>query len=88
LHAEENAIVNLARNGRSVPLERCTLYTTTYPCRLCANKIVNVGIKRLVYLEPYPDQEAKKILEHGAVRDEFFEGITFKAYSRVYGEKR
>ena len=56
---EENAIVNLARNGRSVPLEECVLYTTTYPCRMCANKIANVGIKQVVYLEPYPDQRAK-----------------------------
>ncbi|MEN6451779.1 MAG: deaminase, partial [Thermoguttaceae bacterium] len=62
LHAEENAIVNLARNGRSVPMEQCKLYTTTYPCRLCANKIVNLGIKHIVYLEPYPDEAAKIIL--------------------------
>ena len=88
LHAEENAIVNLARNGRSVPLDQCTLYTTTYPCRLCANKIVNLGISRVVYLEPYPDPVAKVILRDGGVKDEFFEGITFKAYFRVYGEKK
>jgi deoxycytidylate deaminase/dephospho-CoA kinase len=89
LHAEENAIVNLAKNGRSMPLERCTLYTTTYPCRLCANKIVNLGLGHVVYLEPYPDPEAKVVLSAGnKVKDEFFEGITFKAYARVYGEKK
>lgn len=37
--------MSLARNERSVPLEECTLYTTTYPCRLCANKIVNLGVE-------------------------------------------
>ena len=90
LHAEENAIVNLAKNGRSIPLESCTLYTTTYPCRLCANKIVNLGLGRVVYLEPYPDLEAKRTLEGTGsnVKNEFFEGITFKAYARVYGEKK
>jgi deoxycytidylate deaminase len=88
LHAEENAIVNLARNGRSVPLEQCKLYCTTYPCRQCANKIVNLGIRHVVYCEPYPDEEAKAILKAGNVRDEFFEGITFKAYSRIYGERK
>lgn len=88
LHAEENAIVSLARNGRSVPLRECTLFTTTYPCRLCANKIVNLGIGRVIYLEPYPDPQAKVILKEGNVKDEFFEGITFKAYSRIYGEKK
>jgi deoxycytidylate deaminase/dephospho-CoA kinase len=86
LHAEENAIVNLARNGRSVPMEECKLYTTTYPCRLCANKIVNLGIKHIIYLEPYPDEAAKIILGHAAVKDEFFEGVTFRAYFRLYGD--
>lgn len=88
LHAEENAIVNLARNGRSVPLKECVLYTTTYPCSMCANKIVNVGIKEVVYLEPYPDEQAKSILKNSDVDDRFFKGVTFKAYSRLYGEEK
>jgi len=88
LHAEENAIVNLARNGRSVPLEECTLYTTTYPCRMCSNKIVNVGILNIVYVEPYPDEAAKSILKNADVDTKFFKGVTFKAYSRLYGEEK
>jgi len=88
LHAEENAIVSLARNGRSVPLEQCVLYTTTYPCRMCANKIVSVGIKNIVYVEPYPDEEAKSILKNANVNTRFFQGVTFKAYSRLYGEEK
>jgi len=88
LHAEENAILNLARNGRSVPLEECTLYTTTYPCRLCANKIANLRFQKVVYLEPYPDQEAKVILREAGTKDEFFQGVTFSAYFRIYGEQK
>ncbi len=88
LHAEENAILNLARNGPSLERRQCTLYTTTYPCRLCANKIVTVGINHIVYLEPYPDPEAKVILRNGGVRDEFFQGVTFKSYFRIYGEDK
>lgn len=88
LHAEEIAILNLARNGRSVPLDGCTLYTTTYPCRLCANKIAAVGIKNVVYVEPYPDPEAKIILSAANVDSRFFEGVTFKGYFRVYGETK
>jgi deoxycytidylate deaminase/dephospho-CoA kinase len=88
LHAEENAIVNLARNGRSIPLDKCTLYTTTYPCRMCANKIVQAGIKKVVYFEPYPDPVAKVILANESVQDVPFEGVTFKAYFRLYGEEK
>lgn len=88
LHAEENAILNLARNGSGGLLGDCTLYTTTYPCRQCANRIANVGIKRVVYVEPYPDEEAKVILRGADVVDVFFQGVTFKAYFRIYGEEK
>jgi len=88
LHAEERAILNLARSGRSTSLATCTLFSTTYPCRLCANKIANVGMKEVVYLEPYPQQEAKDILRAAGVPDRLFEGVTFKAYFRLYGEEK
>lgn len=88
LHAEENAIVNIARNGCSISLEKCTLYSTTYPCRMCANKIVQAGIKHVHYLEPYPDADGKAILKQAGVDDKPFEGVTFKAYFRLYGERK
>lgn len=88
LHAEENAIVNLARSGHSESLSKCKLYTTTYPCRLCANKIVNLGLKQIVYMEPYPDPEAKIILTNAEVKSEFFEGVTSRGFFRVYGEQK
>ena len=40
----------------------------------------------VVYLEPYPDEEAKAILKN--VPTEFFQGVTFKAYFRLYGEEK
>ena len=85
LHAEEKAIVGLARNGGSLQLKECTLYCTTYPCKMCANKIADLGIGKVVYLEPYPDEEAKPILKN---KDEFFEGVTSRGYFRVYGEEK
>jgi len=86
LHAEENAILNIAKFGSSSALIGSTLYTTTYPCNLCANKIAQVGIKKIVYFEPYPVQEAKKILDSAKVEQEMFEGITFNAYFEVFNE--
>lgn len=82
LHAEENAILNVARVGASSALPTSTLFTTTYPCNLCANKIAQVGIKRIVYFEPYPMEEAKKILMGKGVKQEPFEGVTYKGYFR------
>lgn len=82
LHAEESAIVNMARLGASPNLNKATLYTTTYPCNLCANKIAQVGIKHVVYYEPYPQEEAKKILNDHDIKQTPFEGVSFNGYFR------
>ena len=82
LHAEENAIVNMAKCGVTVNFGSATLYTTTYPCNLCANKIAQVGIKTVVYYEPYPQKEAKSILSAHKVNQIPFEGVTYNGYFR------
>lgn len=83
LHAEENAILNVARAGASAVLSTSTLYTSTYPCNLCANKIAQVGIKEVVYFEPYPMPEAKKILADQKVTQTPFSGVTYNGYFRL-----
>ena len=88
LHAEENAILSLARHATNVNLKECTLYTTTYPCKLCANKIAETGIGKVIYLEPYPQPAAKEILKGAGIQDEFFEGVTFRSFFRLYGEQK
>ncbi|HUT52411.1 MAG TPA: hypothetical protein VM658_03370 [bacterium] len=85
LHAEENAILNLARHGMAVDFSTCTLITTTEPCRLCSNKISMVGINRVIYSEPYPDPVSVSILRSGNATLDFFEGVTFKGYFRIFG---
>lgn len=56
VHAEMEAISSAARLGVSV--RGATLYTTTFPCHNCAKHIVASGIKRVVYIEPYPKSRA------------------------------
>ena len=56
VHAEMAAIVDAARRGVSV--QDCNLYTTTFPCHECAKHIVAAGIRRVVYIEPYPKSQA------------------------------
>lgn len=52
VHAEMAAIVDSARRG--VAIRECILFTTTFPCHDCAKHIVASGIKRVVFVEPYP----------------------------------
>jgi deoxycytidylate deaminase len=82
VHAEENAILNLTRYGGSK--NDLVLYTTTYPCNLCANKIVNAGIKKVVYAEPYTMPEAERIFDNYNVIRQRFQGIKSSAYFKLY----
>lgn len=59
-HAEQNAIVQAALYG--VAIEGATLYCTHQPCSGCTKMIINAGIKRIVYLLPYPDELAGELL--------------------------
>lgn len=49
IHAEENAILNCARQG--ISCKGTTIYINGEPCPKCANRIVQVGINRVVYSE-------------------------------------
>jgi deoxycytidylate deaminase len=94
LHAEESAIINVG--GRN--LKGCTMYTTTFPCFQCAQKIISGGIKKVVYCEPYPDPDGaalfnevnQKYEKYGApiIRIYTFEGVKARAYFRVFGHWR
>lgn len=86
LHAEENAIVSIARNGVSTSLAGATLFTTTYPCPMCANKIAQVGIRQVVYFEPYSLKDAEDILKRNGVTLEPFQGVTYNGYFRLMKE--
>ncbi|MGO4705793.1 anti-phage dCTP deaminase [Microvirga sp. 2MCAF38] len=59
IHAEMSAISDAARLGRETA--GSTLYCTTFPCHLCAKHIVAAGMKRVVFLEPYPKSYAQKL---------------------------
>jgi deoxycytidylate deaminase len=61
IHAEMSAICDAARLGKNV--KHSILYCTTFPCHLCAKHIVASGIKRVVYIEPYPKSYAEQL--HG-----------------------
>ena len=65
LHAESNAITKLAKSTRSS--EGATLYITLSPCIECAKLIIQSGIKRVVYKEPYRDTTGLALLEKGGV---------------------
>lgn len=56
VHAEMEAILSCARIG--VSTLGASLYCTTFPCHNCAKHIIDSGITRVVYVEPYPKSRA------------------------------
>jgi dCMP deaminase len=82
LHAEEVALLNLVKNN--IASSDLILYTTTQPYNLCANKIVNSGIKTVVYSEPYTTKESEEIFIKGGVKTKRFEGIKSSAFFKLY----
>ncbi len=52
VHAEMAALIDAARRG--VAVDGLSMYVTTFPCHNCAKHIIAAGIRRVIYLEPYP----------------------------------
>ena len=56
VHAEMEALLSCSRVG--MPTIGTTLYCTTFPCHNCTKHIIASGVKRVVYVEPYPKSKA------------------------------
>ena len=65
LHAEANAILKISRSPPSC--EGATLYLTLAPCKECSKLIFQSGIKRVVYIQDYPDNEGLVFLKDAGV---------------------
>ncbi|GAB4165439.1 MAG: cytidine/deoxycytidylate deaminase family protein [Geothermobacteraceae bacterium] len=65
LHAEQNAIIQAARHG--VNLDGGVLYCTHSPCIICTKMLINAGIRKVVYLEGYPDELSLQMLQEAQI---------------------
>jgi deoxycytidylate deaminase len=82
VHAEMAALVDAARRGVSVAGN--TLYSSTFPCHDCAKHIVAAGIKRVVYIEPYPKSLAPDLyLDSISVDGEQPDVVSFEPFVGV-----
>lgn len=88
IHAEMSAICDAARLGRSIG--GSVLFSTTFPCHMCAKHIVAAGIERVVFLEPYPKSLAghlhsDSIIIEGADRGKYakYPGVSFEHFNGI-----
>lgn len=59
VHAEMNAITDAARRG--IQIGGGSIFSTTFPCHMCARHIISSGIVRVVYIEPYPKSMTEEL---------------------------
>jgi len=71
LHAEMNVLIQAASHG--IRVEGATLYSTSFPCSLCAKMIINGGIRRVVAQSDYADALAKELLAEAKMKTEIFD---------------
>ena len=85
LHAEENAFLQISKYGGE-GIKDGTLYSTASPCELCSKKAYQLGIKRIVYIDPYPGTAQEQILLSGLYppKVELFKGAIGSAYNKLY----
>lgn len=85
LHAEENAIIQGSKIG-GMGLKGSLIYTTSFPCELCAKKIHQMELDGVVYTEPYPGISEQMYLQDGIyqVSTRHFEGVMPYAYCRLF----
>jgi dCMP deaminase len=65
VHAEQNAVIQAAYFG--VSIKDSTIYTTNYPCVMCAKILVNAGIREIVYKDDYVDELSRTVLDESGV---------------------
>ena len=96
VHAEMAALMNALAHGSTV--DGATLYVTAFPCHVCARHILEAGIRKVVYIEPYPksrtpdfypqdvsvDRDSKSLDQ---ISFEPFIGIGPNLYSRLFASQ-
>ena len=65
VHAEQNVIVSAAKHG--VSIFGSTIYSTTFPCSICAKMLINCGVSRIIFDDGYPDEMSEKMLRESRV---------------------
>lgn len=88
VHAEMAAITDAARRG--IKLKNAILYTTTFPCHMCARHIIAAGIKKVIYIEPYPKSKAAELYDDSISVDQHIESeekVSFHSFVGISPQK-
>ncbi len=85
LHAEMNVLIQAANHG--IRVQDATLYSTLFPCSLCAKMLINGGIRRIVAQSDYADPLAKELFGEAKVKVDLFDFERHKTRSFPLGPR-
>jgi deoxycytidylate deaminase len=86
VHAEARAIDDATIRGIST--RDGALYVTTYPCHLCYKHALSVGLKSVVYIEPYSKSRAVEMFPLGSEnRLTPFAGVAPRRYMATFDDR-
>jgi deoxycytidylate deaminase len=85
LHAEENAFLQIVKHGGQA-MKKGILFSTASPCELCAKKAYQIGVSKIIYIDPYPGITTSHILKSGNSSPELilYRGAVGRAYDKLY----
>lgn len=85
LHAEENAILQMAKYGGEA-LNEGVIYVTASPCELCCKKLYQIGVRKIIYIDEYPGISRENIINNGYHRPKLkqFQGAYGATYFKLY----
>jgi len=85
LHAEENAMMQMVKYGGEGLIDGI-IYVTASPCELCSKKLYQLGVRKIVYIDPYPGIAREHILTAGFRRPDLqlFKGAYGATYNKLY----
>jgi dCMP deaminase len=64
LHAEENAVISCSEPTSTSKI----IFTTVYPCKMCAKRIIQLGgVIKVYYMDDYRNIDAATILEQSGI---------------------
>ena len=85
IHAEENAMMQMVKYGGE-SLKGGIIYVTASPCEICSKKLYQIGVRKIIFIDPYPGIARKQVIENGLCRPELinYEGAYGATYFKLY----
>ena len=85
IHAEENAMMQMVKYGGEA-LKGGVIYVTASPCEICSKKLYQIGVRKIIYIDPYPGIAPWQVIRSGLLRPqlECYEGVYGVSYFKLY----